>query len=126
MDNEYVPLEKLEIYSLSMEIGEIVWRYMEDWDNFQKNTIGKQLIRASDSIAANIAEGYGRYHYKDRLLFCYYSRGSMMETITWLKKSKTRNLITDNQYETLKSKILLFHLKLNTFIKKLRQSTQNK
>lgn len=58
-------LEELEIYQLSMEIGEKVWEIVNAWDYFAKDTIGKQLIRSTDSIAANISEGFGRYHYKD-------------------------------------------------------------
>lgn len=48
-----------------MEIGEKVWKIVNAWDYFAKDTIGKQLIRSTDSIAANISEGFGRYHYKD-------------------------------------------------------------
>lgn len=50
-----------------MEIGEKVWNIVIKWDNFTKNIpiyIGrKQLIRAIDSVAANLSEGFGRYHY---------------------------------------------------------------
>lgn len=58
-------LEELEIYQLLMEIGEKVWEIVNAWNYFAKDTIGKQLIRSTDSIAANISEGFGRYHYKD-------------------------------------------------------------
>ena len=53
------------------------------------DTIGKQLVRSADSIAANISEGFGRYHFKDSKRFYYISRGSLFETKTWLEKSKT-------------------------------------
>jgi len=48
-----------------MEIGEKIWTMVEGWDYLSKRTIGSQLIRAADSIAANISEGFGRYHYKE-------------------------------------------------------------
>lgn len=75
-------LEELEIYQLSMEIGEKVWEIVNAWDYFAEDTIGKQLIRSTDSIAANISEGFGRYHYKDSKRFYYISRGSLFETKT--------------------------------------------
>ena len=59
-------LEELQVYQLSMEIGEKVWRYVMKWDYFAKNTVGNQLVRAIDSVAANLSEGFGRFHYNDK------------------------------------------------------------
>lgn len=64
-------LEDLQVYQLSLEIGEKVWKIVNTWDYFAKDTIGKQLIRSADSIAANISEGFGRYHFKDSKRFYY-------------------------------------------------------
>jgi four helix bundle protein len=72
-------LEELQVYQLSMEMGERVWSIVIKWDYFAKDTIGKQLIKAIDSVAANLSEGYGRYHYKEKKNFSYYSRGSLFE-----------------------------------------------
>ena len=63
---KYLRLEDLEIYKMSMEIGEDIWKIVDTWNYFQKDTIGKQMVRSGDSIAANIAEGYGRYSYKEQ------------------------------------------------------------
>jgi len=73
-------LDDLQIYRLSMEIGEKIWMLINNWHYFEKDTIGKQLVKAADSISANISEGFGRYFYKDERQFCYYSRGSLFET----------------------------------------------
>jgi len=56
-------LEELHVYQLSMDVGEIVWVQVQKWDYFSKDTIGKQLVRAVDSVAANLSEGFGRYFY---------------------------------------------------------------
>jgi four helix bundle protein len=50
----------------------------------------EQLIKAIDSVAANLSEGFGRYFYKENRQFCYYSRGSLFETKTWLRKAFNR------------------------------------
>lgn len=109
-------LEDLRVYNLAMEIGENVWSLVDEWNYFQKDTIGKQLVKAADSIAANISEGYGRYHFKDSRNFLYYSRGSIYETKTWLTKARTRNLIIENDYSGLCNKIDLLTKMLNSYI----------
>jgi len=66
-------LEKLDVYNLSELFADKIWTIVEPWDFFKKDTIGKQLVRAADSISANIAEGYGRYYYKESKQFYFYA-----------------------------------------------------
>ncbi|MCJ8211427.1 four helix bundle protein [Mucilaginibacter sp. RS28] len=110
-------IEDIEVYSLSMEFGDEVWKMVNDWDKFTKDTLGKQLIRSADSISANIAEGFGRYHYKDNKNFCYYSRGSIIETKSWLTKAYNRQLIKQEDFLKNIKKLETIYLKLNTYIK---------
>ena len=112
-------LEDLEIYQLSMEIGESVWQIVDKWAYFPKGTIGKQLVKSADSIAANISEGYGRYHYKEARNFSYYARGSLFETGTWLKKAYLRQLIEEDGYAELLKKTQKLVIKLNNYIKSI-------
>lgn len=86
-------LEELKVYNAAMVLGEALWNIVDGWTYFQKDTMGKQLVRAADSIAANLSEGFGRYHYKDTKNFGYYSRGSLFETQTWLVNAHNRKLI---------------------------------
>lgn len=83
-------LEDLRVYDLAMSLGEKVWNIVDQWNYFQKDTIGKQFVRAADSIAANLSEGYGRYHFREAKNFGYCSRESLYETRTWLTKAHTR------------------------------------
>ena len=112
-------LDDLQVYQIAMEVGEKVWRLVIPWDYFGKDTVGKKLARSADSIASNISEGYGRYHYKDNQRFCYYARGSLRETITWLTKARNRTLISDNDYETLCQQLETLSVKLNNYIKSI-------
>ena len=83
-------LSDLEIYKLGMLVGDKTFSLVEMWDVFERKTIGYQLVRSIDSIAANISEGYGRYFYKEQRQFCFYARGSLYESRTWLLKAATR------------------------------------
>ena len=112
-------LEELQVYQLSMELGEKVWKIIVKWDYFLKDTIGKQLIRAVDSVAANLSEGFGRFHYKEAKNFSYYSRGSLYETKTWLTKAYNRNLITDKEFKIFQNEINIIGVKLNNYIKSI-------
>ncbi len=109
-------LEELKVYQELMEIAEDIWQIVIGWDYFAKDTIGKQLVRAIDSVAANLSEGFGRYHYKENKNFCYYSRGSLYESITWLTKARNRNLISEKEYDFLLVFIDKIAIKLNNYI----------
>jgi four helix bundle protein len=101
-------LEELEVYKVAMEIGEIVWSIVSRWGYFEKKTLGAQITDAADSIAFNVSEGYGQFHYKENKNFCYYSRGSAKETLTGVHKAKARNLITEEEFVLLTQKLDLY------------------
>ena len=62
-----------------------IWEIVKNWEYFAKDTLGKQIVRSADSIGANIAEGNGRYNSKDNQRFVKIARGSLYETIHWLR-----------------------------------------
>ena len=119
-------LEDLEVYQLAESFGDEVWFIVSEWDYFAKDTVGKQIVRSADSISSNIAEGYRRYHYKENKNFCYFSRGSIIETKGWLKKSKNRKLVSEEQFNLLFEKLQIIHLKLNAYIKFIGKSGYGK
>ena len=80
-------LEELKVYQLAMNIGEQVFDITVKWDLFNKKRLSDQYLRAADSIALNISEGYGRFHYKENKNFCWYARGSLFETKTANQKN---------------------------------------
>ena len=105
-------------------MAEKVWVIVAGWDYFSKDTVGKQLVKAADSIAANLSEGFGRYHYREKTNFGYYSRGSLYETKTWLRKSFTRGLITDDDYEYLINETEDIGIRLNNYIRSTSKSNK--
>ena len=108
-----------------MDLAEEVWGIVNDWNFFSKDTIGKQLVRSVDSIAANLSEGFGRYHYKDVKNFSYYSRGSLYETKTWLTKAYNRKLIEENEFQAFAKEINDLGVKLNNYIKSIGETNNN-
>ena len=114
-------LEELQIYQASLRLGKQIWDEVIRWEYFSKSTIGKQLIRSVDSIAANISEGFGRFHFKDSQKFNYYARGSLYETKTWLQIANNRNLIISENNTKYLKQIKDLGIKLNNYI----MSTKN-
>ena len=74
-NKKYLSLNDLNAYKISFYLSGYVWNIIINWDYFSKDTIGKQFVRAVDSISANIAEGFGRNGKNDKIKFYYYSFG---------------------------------------------------
>jgi len=110
-------LTQLEVYSISMALSNKIWTLAKNWSIFEKDTLGKQMVRSSDSICANISEGFGRYYYKDSKAFLFYARGSLYETKTWLKKANERNLISNEEFNELDERYTKLAVKLNNYIR---------
>ena len=116
-------LDEFKVYQMAMEIGEQVWAIVIKWDYFSKDTIGKQFVRAIDSVAANLSEGLGRYHYNEAKHFSYYSRGSLFESKTWLAKAKNRNLIDETTFSNMNKTMETIGVKLNNYINTIGKTT---
>ena len=91
-------LQGLRIFHLAETLADDIWSEVLAWKPFARQTVGRQLVEAADSVGSNIAEGYGRFHYKDNLQFQFYARGSLHETVFWLRRASKRNLIFEERY----------------------------
>ena len=118
-------LEDLEVYNISMDLSDKIWFIVEQWDFFKKDTIGKQLVRAIDSVSSNISEGFGRNTYKDQRSFYYYSRGSLYESKTWITKAKRRGIIDEDTFNELLADFNSLGIKLNHFISSVTKLMNN-
>ena len=83
MGKEYLSLDKLEVYKLARELSKIAWEIYCNLDWKDRKIQGDQLITSTDSVGANIAEGFGRFHYLDKVRFYYNARGSLLEARHW-------------------------------------------
>jgi len=110
-------VHELEVYQLAEDLSDRIWYAFDGWPVKVQRTIGYQIIDASDSIAANIAEGYGRYTPADRRKFYLYARGSFEETKTWLRKLIRRKILQAREIPPYTQIIDKLGPKLNAFIR---------
>ena len=111
--------ENLQVYQLAEKLADEIWHLVEAWNQFAKDTVVKQIVSAADSIGANIAEGEGRYNFQDNRRFVKIARGSLNETIHWLRRAYTRNLLTKEQVNAIKPIIDELSPKLNAYLKSI-------
>lgn len=121
----HILLGKLEIYLKSLELSKIAWEIYGQMNYEIKKIIGSQFIRAVDSVGANIAEGYGRFHYLDRAKFYYNSRASLFESKHWVLLLKERKIISNEDFNSLIEKLNNLHKQLNIHIKKIKETKNN-
>ena len=123
---ERTSFENLRVYQLSEDLADSVWEIAVKWDGFNRDTIGKQIVRSVDSVGANIAEGTGRYGTQDNKRFDYYARGSLNETKHWLRRAYKRKLLTPEEIEKLKPVIDELSPKLNSYINSIKATKSTK
>lgn len=118
MENQnFIELKNLEVYQLSRKLSSIAWEIFCRMDFMDKKHIGDQFLRSVDSVGANIAEGYGRFHYLDKVRFYYNSRASHYEAFThWLELLSKREKITNSEFESISETAQKLQVKLNNFI----------
>ncbi|PIR75244.1 MAG: four helix bundle protein [Candidatus Magasanikbacteria bacterium CG_4_9_14_0_2_um_filter_42_11] len=117
---EYIPLEKLEVYILARGYSTLAWVIYEGFDWQPRKIIGDQMIRSVDSVGANVAEGYGRYHYLDKCKFYYNARGSLLESRHWFSVLFERTLIDEETFLQTKKLAEEIHVKVNALIQSQR------
>jgi len=116
-------LKDLEVYKLAREASRDIWKIYDGWGWQDKKLFGDQLVGATDSIGANIAEGFGRFHYLDKNKFNYNARGSLLEAIYWLDTATERGRINNSDSEQISAKFENLHKKLNSYINVTKKQT---
>jgi four helix bundle protein len=118
--------EDLRVYRQSEDLADQVWEVAAKWQNFAKDTVGKQLVKSADSIGANIAEGAGRGSFADNKRFAKIARGSLYETKHWLRRAYRRKLISADQVETIRPLLDRLGPGLNAYIASIGRTTTPK
>lgn len=110
----------LEVHKLAREISKESWKIYQQLVWQDKKIIGDQFITAIDSIGANIAEGFGRFHFLDKNKFNYNARGSLVESIYWVDLLTEREKVEKKKGIELKIKLNHLAVKLNNYISSTR------
>ncbi len=117
--------EDLECWKIGVEIRKLSMKIVRTLPPEEKYDLGSQLKRASRSITANIAEGYGRFHFQENIQFCRISRGSAYETIDHLLVATEESYITQLEMDNAKKLINKFLRVLNGYINYLSNAKKN-
>jgi four helix bundle protein len=128
VDEEFMAskgFEHLHVYQLVEKLADAIWDLVIGWNDFAKATVGNQMVRAADSIGANIAEGTGRGTFKDNKNFARIGRGSLNETRHFLRRAYRRNLLTKEQIGQLTPIIQELGPRLNAYIKSIGPRPDN-
>jgi four helix bundle protein len=99
-------LEDLEVWQLARDLRKEISALVKTFPSEERYRLTDQIIRASRSATANIAEGYGRYHFQENIQFCRQSRGSLYETIDHLTVALDEGYIKDAAFNDLKERVL--------------------
>lgn len=113
---KFLKLNDIESYKIAFNLSNYVWGIVLKWDYFAKDRVGKQFVRAVDSISANIAEGFGRYSKKDKIKFFRYSLGSLYESLDWSEKAHMRKLLNEEDYSYIFNELIKLPKSINSLI----------
>jgi len=106
----------LEIWKIAHKLRLEIYELTRNFPAEERYAIADQIRRASASVCANIAEGFGRYHFKDKIKFYYNARGSICEVQDFIFLSRDLEYIkTENARKVFSDYVLLIK-KLNSFI----------
>jgi four helix bundle protein len=84
---------RLAAYRLAVELADEMHGAVSCWPSFDRWSVGLQLVRALDSVGANIAESSGRWHEADKRRLLIIARGSLYEAEHWMLRAEARALL---------------------------------
>ncbi|MFZ4400659.1 MAG: four helix bundle protein [Bacteroidales bacterium] len=118
--------EDLDVYKECSALRNSIWEFSKKLHKEETFRLKDQLIRASRSVTANIAEGYGRFHYQENIQFCRQARGSVYETLDHLICAFDCGYLTESEMNNFREKIIICLKMLNgyiSYLKKAKEST---
>ncbi len=116
-------LETLQVWQKAMAFAKTVHaEVLPALPPEEKWVLGNQLRRSSQSIPANIGEGFGRYYFQETIRFCYIARGSLEESFTQIKLGQEFGYISEELSLKLENQIVELRRMLNGYITFLKKS----
>ncbi len=118
----YKDFYDLEVWKKAKELVINIYGLTKDFPKEEAYGLTSQLRRATSSICANIAEGFSRYHTKDKIKFYYNARGSISESMCHILIAQAIGLISSNDGENLLNELRSSRKMLNMMIKSISNS----
>lgn len=118
--------EDLRVLRTAEALADDVWHDVSKWDAFARDVFGSQFARATDSVGANVAEAFGRYHYGEKLQFLFYARGSLFESKYWLNRANVRQLMPESRVQEYAAQMSETARQINAFANMIRRNRANK
>ncbi len=109
--------DDLEVWHKANEFLMKIYDICEGFPKEEKYLLKRQLIDSASSIGANIAEGFGRYHYQENIQFLRIARGSAAESKNHIIVARNRAYITTQEFESLVEDSRIIRVMLNKLIK---------
>lgn len=111
----------LDCWKVARELRRKISTLANSFPSEEKYGLTSQIKRASRSVTANIAEGYGRFHHQENIQFCRMSRGSLTETLDHLTVALDENYISVSEFDSFKDDLERCLKVLNGYINYLRK-----
>ena len=115
----------LDVWKKGRELRKEIWALCKKFSSEERFRLSDQMIRASRSITANVAEGYGRFHYQENIQFCRQSRGSAYEMIDHITVAVDCEYVNNEQEQYYINKVEEIIKLLNGYIKYLSDRKLN-
>ena len=115
----------LDVWEKGRELRKEIWVLCKKLHSEERFRLSDQMIRASRSITANVAEGYGRFHYQENIQFCRQSRGSAYEMIDHITVAVDCEYVNNEQEQYYINKVEEIIKLLNGYIKYLSDRKLN-
>jgi four helix bundle protein len=122
MEKAHQSFTELEVWKKARVFKNEIFELVKGFPNEEKFRLTDQVVRASRSINANIAEGHGRYSFKDQIHFCVQARGSLSECYNHLIDALDTKHIGQDLLDDFKIKIEEIERLLNGYISFLRKN----
>ncbi|MBI4527084.1 MAG: four helix bundle protein [Deltaproteobacteria bacterium] len=119
---EVKSFEDLEVWKACRTLRRKIFEITRDFPAEEKYGLARQMRDAAISSTANIAEGYGRFHYQENIQFCRQSRGSLYEILDHLTTAVDQAYISQEHFDDLKTQVMTSVRLLNGYLRMLQKT----
>lgn len=118
-------LSELESWKSARQLRITISELVKTFPSEEKFRLKDQIIRSSRSVPANIAEGFGRFHYQENIQYCRIARGSLYETLEHLMCAKDEGFVNEEQFKNTNEQILECLKILNGYVQYLKKAKKS-